>query len=387
MLGKVKELGNIFQYIQEYGDFTFEEEPFNEVDNLIFAVLSYVDFSGVVEGVGSNQMISIRNANKKIVLLDYEKGINDKYLLNTFKMLHKMSKRRRYRDLQLRGFEEILDGEKEEQFAAIQILLGNDTIYVSFRGTDDSFIGWKEDCNMFVSMPVPSQEDAVWYLENIPEVLKMKIIAGGHSKGGNLAVYASAFCRKEVSDNIINIYSNDGFGFTDEINSSLGYKEMLPKIKKFVPKFCIVGMLLRNEEEYEIVKSKNKGGTQHDGFSWIINGNVFCRDSELNAESVLVNNIMKKWIASMNILQRGKFVNHLYYNLMACEKKTFMELRANKFPNYKKVLNSYSNMAKTEKQEIKKALNFMFNSIHFGIKEYVINKRNSLKPQRVLTEK
>ncbi|MGB4659474.1 MAG: Mbeg1-like protein [Mobilitalea sp.] len=380
-------MGNIFQYIHEYGDCTFDKEPFNEVDNLIFAVLSYVNFSEVVEGIGSNHMISIRDANKKIVALDYEKDIKDKYLLNTYKMLHKLSKRRRYRDLLLRGFEEILDGEREEQFAAIQILLGNDTVYVSFRGTDDSFIGWKEDCNMFVSMPVPSQEDAVWYIENIPEVSKMKIITGGHSKGGNLAVYASTFCSKEVSDNIVGIYSNDGFGFTEEINSSERYKAVLPKIKKFVPKFCIVGMLLRNEEEFEIIKSKNKGGTQHDGFSWIINGNTFSRDIELNAESVLVNNIMKKWIASMNIHQRGKFVDHLFYNLMACEKRTFMELKINKFPNYKKVLNSYSKMAKEEKQEIKKALNFMFNSIHYGIREYIVTKRNNLMPQKAITEK
>ena len=148
-----------------------------------------------------------------------------------------------------------VDPIQEKQFSAITIIMQDKTIYVAYRGTDNTIVGWKEDFNMSFSKLVPAQTDAVNYLESVAKKYKNRIRVGGHSKGGNLAVYAAAFCNKHVKDKIINVYNNDGPGFCDEVVNSEQYKEIIDRVHTYIPQTSIIGRLLNHEEETIILKS------------------------------------------------------------------------------------------------------------------------------------
>ena len=55
-------MGTLFDYVNWRGDLTFSEAPFNEVDNLIFSLLSYLNFSGIVPKEHSDAAIPIKAA-------------------------------------------------------------------------------------------------------------------------------------------------------------------------------------------------------------------------------------------------------------------------------------------------------------------------------------
>lgn len=160
--------------------------------------------------------------------------------------------------MQITNYINKIDSESEKQFSAITILMPDDTIYISFRGTDNTLIGWKEDFNMTFQTKVPSQLDAVQYVKQIAKKYKNLIRIGGHSKGGNLAVYAASFCSKTIQERIINVYNNDGPGFHEDVINNIEYKKMLPKVHTYVPQSSIIGRLLYHEENYTVVQSTRK---------------------------------------------------------------------------------------------------------------------------------
>ena len=47
-------MANLMDYLDWRGDLTFEQAPFNEVDNLILAQLVYVEFEGIVPTPGKD---------------------------------------------------------------------------------------------------------------------------------------------------------------------------------------------------------------------------------------------------------------------------------------------------------------------------------------------
>ena len=146
----------------------------------------------------------------------------------------------------------------EEQFSAVTILMPNGMIYVSYRGTDNTIVGWKEDLNMSFKELVPAQTTAKNYLNKIAEKYKDKqIIVGGHSKGGNLAVYAAAYCEPKIQDRIIKVYNNDGPGFCDKVVNSEEYNRILNKVHTYIPKSSIIGRLLNHKEETTDLKGSN----------------------------------------------------------------------------------------------------------------------------------
>ena len=230
-------MSNVSDYLKWRGDLDFSQAPFNDVDNLILAQIAYVDFTDIVPAPGSIETITIAEAADTFFDTHDEKEIKKckSFIGKAPYLLREAAATKRFGSLILTNYVDYVDGGKEEQFAAFHVRIDNRLTYIAFRGTDDTLVGWKEDFNMSFLSPVPSQKDAVRYIDTTVQRSEGKLILGGHSKGGNLAVYASVFARPSVKKRIITVYNNDGPGFDSDFVKHPDYLAILPKIKSIVP--------------------------------------------------------------------------------------------------------------------------------------------------------
>lgn len=309
----MRNLNNIIDYIDWRGDLTFKQSGFNEVDNMIFSQISYLNL-GVIKGEMSIEELGQR----------YEKEIKNRNITQSSyiaslitrieKMFMKAYKSNRFKDVLVSDFVNKFDEINESQFSAMTFIIDEDTIYVAFRGTDDTIVGFKENLNMSFSAPVPGQIDSVSYLRGILNKYdKKNIIVGGHSKGGNFAVFAVSGLTQEERDRISIVYNNDGPGFTEKILNSYGYKDTVKKVKKYLPKDSFVGILMDDEEEYIVVNASGASGIlQHDGLNWEVRGSEFVKRKSITEKSEFVDKTVKYWLEGLNKEQREAFVDELY---------------------------------------------------------------------------
>ena len=309
-------MGNIMDYISWRGDLSFEQAQFNEVDNLILACFSYVNLDGI-SAVTKQKGIGLKKLTKEFMKLHTMKELEaDKSFIRLAPfMMMEMAKSVRFGKCVVRNYVNDIVTEAEQQFAAMEIVLEDGTSYVSFRGTDDTIIGWKEDFNLSTGV-VPAQKRAIEYLQKISEHTDGMLRVGGHSKGGNLAIYGSVMC-KSAHEKILEIYSNDGPGFSREFQELPEMKEMMPKIIRIIPEYSIIGTLLEHEKEPVIVASSSKGLLQHDGFSWEVQGPALVRRDSLNKTALRFIEILHKWIEGMDTEQKRLLIDDLFATLQA----------------------------------------------------------------------
>ena len=232
----------------------------------------------------------------------------------------------RFGNCVIRNYVNEIVTEAEQQFSAVEIVLDDGTSYISFRGTDDTIIGWKEDFNLSTGV-VPAQERAVEYMQRISDKASGMLRVGGHSKGGNLAIYGSVMC-KSVHDKILEIYSNDGPGFSKEFQESPETAEMMPKIIRIIPEYSIIGTLLEHEKQPIIVASTSRGLLQHDGFSWEVQGPGLVRRDSLNKTALRFIEILHKWIDGMDMEQKRLLIEDLFATLQASGYENLSEVQS-----------------------------------------------------------
>ncbi len=265
---------NIVDYAKYYGTKTFEEVPFNDIDALILGKLSYLNFSDVKESLPN----TIENISKAYFYsMTNEKVKNKK---NVYKYTHNLfgciKNTVRFKDIKMINYERVVDTEK--QFGAITFKY-NDWIYISYEGTNEYISGWREDFDLSNRYPVPSQQLAIEYLNNAAKGEK-KIYLGGHSKGGNLAVVAAMEAKNSVKEKIITVYDFDGPGVREKEYNSEKFQQLIPKIKKYVPKESLIGMILYSTPNYYVVDSNYKGISQHHAVSWQCFGSYFILEKQ-----------------------------------------------------------------------------------------------------------
>lgn len=320
-------MGNIMDYISWRGDLSFEQSQFNEVDNLILACFSYVNLDGI-SAVTKQKGIGLKKLTKEFMKLHTMKELEaDKSFIRLAPfMMMKMAKSVRFGKCVVRNYVNDIVTEAEQQFAAMEIVLEDGTSYVSFRGTDDTIIGWKEDFNLSTGV-VPAQKRAIEYLQKISEHTDGMLRVGGHSKGGNLAIYGSVMC-KSAHEKILEIYSNDGPGFSREFQELPEMKEMMPKVIRIIPEYSIIGTLLEHEKEPVIVASSSKGLLQHDGFSWEVQGPALVRRDSLNKTALRFIEILHKWIDGMDTEQKRLLIEDLFATLQASGYENLSEVQS-----------------------------------------------------------
>lgn len=365
-------MANIFDYIDWRGDLTFKESEFNEIDNLILSRVSYFPFDNLIE---QGETITIEEAYNRLKKIESAGSSNIRMLiegdLDLFPMLAKSN---RFSKLYLKKYINKRDLQEVKQFSAITIVLPDDTAYISYRGTDNTLVGWKEDINMSFMESVPAQIDAKNYLNEIAKEITGKLRVGGHSKGGNLAVYAAVFCDEAIKDRIIEVYNNDGPGFFEEILETVNYQETLPKVHTYIPQSSIFGRMLNHEEKCTIVKSTQVGVYQHDLYSWQLLGTKFITMDELTTESEFVDKTLKVWLKEVDNEQREKFWTALFEILASTKAETLSEIKENWFSNSKIILTTYKNLDDETKELINKTLKSLFGVAKGNIKP--IKKNN-----------
>ena len=324
-------MANILEYLVWRGDLSLAVSPFNEVDNLILSELAFLDFDGILtEKV--NETITLREVAERLSIYREEDLAESGVLIpkEIAPLFYRAAGSERFGSIALCGFESRIDIDSEMQFAAVAFLLGDGTIFVSYRGTDDTLIGWKEDFNMSFLSVVPAQRYAAHFLDKIASLYPSDLRLGGHSKGGNLAVYAAATAPIEMQKRILAVYNNDGPGFLREFLDSEGYGRIRDRVRTIVPQTSIVGMLLEHETSYTVVKSMQNGLFQHDGFSWEVLGTGFIVLDDRTSESKFVDRTLKAWVASIEPAEREEFVEALYKILSATSATTLSDLYADK---------------------------------------------------------
>ncbi|MCF0120806.1 MAG: DUF2974 domain-containing protein [Oscillospiraceae bacterium] len=305
-------MASISDYLEWRGDLTFDKAPFNEVDNYILSKIGCPDLTGIVQG--GAKRISLPDAIGKYFSQAENEGrslglLASEEILRTIRMLPGLP---RYRELRLSGYRHCTDIGATKQFSALTIHLPNRIHYITFRGTDDSIVGWKENFMMSVMDSVPAQEDALNYLRWAADVYSGGLIVGGHSKGGNLAFFAASRIEHEVQDRIIAVYNNDGPGFNQSFFENDGYKRIVDRMHLIVPDHSLVGTLLTQPCGFEVVRCPNMGIGSHDGFSWEVSRDRFVRSDGLSRFSQAFNEAIENTLAVMSRDETSEFIDQLF---------------------------------------------------------------------------
>ena len=348
-------MGNILDYLDWRGDLTFEQSPFNEVDNLILACFSYLDLDEMAE-VKNGNTLSVEELFAAFSRREMKKDLKAEsaFLQNTPVLLEKMACAERFRKCTVGGFVNEIISSQAQQFAAVTIGLDDGTTYISFRGTDDTIVGWKEDFNLSNGV-VPSHRKALGYLETHGTYIQSMLRIGGHSKGGNLAIVSAMECKSNIFNKIKRIDNFDGPGLRKEEYSAKKYKRIISKLNNYLPSDSFVGSLLYNSN-YTYIKSNGIGIKVHYPYSWLLFGEEFIKQKASTFSSkihdITTNGISK---INQNDLQKtfDTIINYVIDNKKA--KINFKEI-------YNIILNT-KDIDKTTKDYLIKILTILGNEL------------------------
>ena len=306
-------MSDLTDYIIQKGGKSFTERKFNDVDNLVLCYLVYYDFTGIVPGFRKDRSgsISLHDAMKRYFAVH---GLSQKNVVPG--ILRGAGRSRRFGDCRLSAFISPVIAKRRTQFAGIHFDLGNHLHYVAFRGIDASLFGWKEAFQMSYKV-TKAQRHAVAYLQAVirmtvkrdPEALFM---VGGHSKGGNLAVFASSVCEEKYRRRIVQVYSNDGPGISLSRTLHERYEQIRYMVRKIVPEYSVFGMIFEKDLPSLIVKSSAKGINQHEPMSWLVDDDHFVTAGRNSKRSVRLRKAINRWVRRIEPEDRRVFVAELF---------------------------------------------------------------------------
>lgn len=372
---------NIYSYIDRYGNLTFKEKEFNEVDNIIFAFLSYADFKGIIK---KNKKIRLQEAAYLHEKLHPRKEKNITAVKEVNKVLRYLRDTRRYGDCLL--YDYIYKGTRDVQFGVLCIEYLKNRVYVSFEGTDELFSGWKEDLKLSLEFPTISHQMAIDYLNERFTISNKKLIIGGHSKGGNLALVAAAYSNILVRAKIKSVYNIDGPGLLQEQFESSAYRRVLKKYYHYIPNYSIIGLIL-NDCKMTVVKSFKKGPYAHNVANWVVSDDQFVR-CELSPFSKRFDKELQNWLDKHSKDDMRNFIKNLEKICHTAEVGSFVEMMEEKKKILKLVYESKELTAET-KSLLEDFLEMIFKCFKDTAKEELFNFFDNKKEiiKRTITQK
>lgn len=318
---------NCLDYLDQWGDQSFLEAPFCEIDSLILSVCAYAPFEGVLPGLDASETMPLVDAT---AILSTQPGWDRTGPLMAHRiprLVEKAAQCPRFAQLPLGCFESILHEGPDVQFAAVTYFLPDGTLYLAFRGTDDTLTGWEESFRMTFSAPIPGQKLAEEYLTQVAQKHPGRLRLGGHSKGGNLALWAAIHASADFRRRILRASSFDGPGFTQDLTNTAAYRALAPRLFTFVPQASLVGALLHQDKHCQLIRSHGKGvAGQHDPFTWEVCGTRLLpveRRSPLSQRSA---DTLHTWMAQMTTQELEEFVELLFDLLAAGKAKTLTDI-------------------------------------------------------------
>lgn len=353
--------GTIIDYLKEYADVSLADEPMNDVDSLALCQFSYLKFDGLVPSVTENaRAVSLQQLYEHP---DYEKLYGDeRYEKENRALFEAMRRCVRFRNMKLNCYINIIENQAdfETQFSAVTFLLEDGTMYVAYRGTDETIVGWKEDFNMAFLSPVPGQEFAIKYLNMVTERLPRDFYIGGHSKGGNLAVYAAMNCDPSVQERIIKIYSMDGPGFRPEVLERCDFSRIEDRTCKILPHSSLVGMLFEKDIRYQVVESRTFGLAQHNPFTWLVRDGHFVTVSDIYETRRFMDDTLNEWILSLDEKSLRTFVDTLFQVLSASESDNLIDFTANLKRSLTGVLGAMKDLDEDTQKALRQTVKSLF---------------------------
>lgn len=369
---------NIIHYIEEYGDYTFGERPLNDVDSLVLCQFSYFRFDGMIPLVTENKKsVSLRQLAENEHFDDLFQ--DDLFEKDNRALFEAMLKSKRYRTLKMNCYINIIEKEWETQFSAITFILEDGSIYLAYRGTDVTIVGWKEDFNMAFMDPVPGQEYSVKYINMVTGRWNNAFYVGGHSKGGNLAVYAAMNCKEAVRNRILKIYSMDGPGFRPEVLKRCPYDEVKDRIVKILPHSSLVGMLFEWDNQYQVVESRSLGLLQHNTYFWLIEEDHFVYAKQIYEGRRLMDNTINEWVLSLTQEEVKTFVDTLFDVVSATEADNIIQIAANWKKSSSLMKAAIKDVDEETSQMLKKVIKSLFVLLRIRVKQSMKRGERRLK--------
>ena len=340
-------MGTILDYLNWRLDVPLRVSPFNPVDNLVLSVFSYLPLHGC-EGRTIAEIAPEVSAREQ----------NTPYR----ELVRLMGQGARFGAMRVIRFQDQFSEEEEKQFAAVAVSLGDGSIFVAYRGTDATLVGWKEDFNMGFADEVPAQRESVKFLNDVASRVDGPLRVGGHSKGGNLAISASLFCGDGVRSRIREVFNNDGPGLTARMQECPDCKAILPRLHTYLPQTAIIGMLMEHSESYQVVRSEGVGIMQHDPFTWQTARDDFVKEGGLRAGSLYVDKTIKRWVASVSPEDRKAFIDAVYHIISSTGAKSVNDLFGSWRRNLASILTETSGFDPETRKLLRRVVGLLFAS-------------------------
>ena len=363
-------MANVNDYLNWRGDIPFSELPPCEVDALVFSLLSYINFDGIVPTGGEG--ITVRDAIEAYV--EKYPTRKDRYLGlimidEISDVFLRLADCPRYADVRMFDYVNEVCETCEMQFSAVSFDISDGEIFIAFRGTDDNIVGWKEDFKLSFLEVVPSHKRAVEYVKKVDGDKRGKLYFGGHSKGGHLAVWSAVHSQKRIRNRTVAVYSLDGPGFLPHVLESDNYKEMAGRITTLLPQSSLVGLLLDNDRNFKIIKSRKSGVFQHNPMYWEVLGGQFVRLPQLSAQGLKNDTVLRERLAALTLEDKERFTEVIFDVIGTTGAKTLSELNASKIKNAFAVMKAVNDLDK----ETREAVGLLFGTL--------LNLKGSKKPK------
>lgn len=360
---------NMLDYIKEFGHVSFEERAFSEIDALVLTELEYLPLEKIVPSdENGEKFVTVKEIAE--YMQEHKQELFDENPMMITQERHEVSQviadAPRFQSLKFFGVVSVWDKDTTKQFAAVTVEVEPSVRLVIFRGTDDTLIGWKEDFLMTYSPLVAAQTDAKEYLAKQASLFDGDLMVSGHSKGGNLAIYAAATQEEDVQLRIVDIFCFDSPGLYRSVLETKGYQNIVPLAMRYIPQDSLVGLMLESEVPYVIVKSNATGAMQHSAMTWEIEDGQFIKMEKLTKNSQLNHQTFKKWTESVSDEELELFWNVFFELLFSVGIDTVNDLYGQFMHYVQEFLKAAGNMDE-EKRELLTRIALLLVSTRFEV--------------------
>lgn len=342
-------MANLFDYLEWRGDLPLDKIPFCELDAAVMTRLSYLPLD-VVVSADFAQTITLGEAAERALAT---KKPSDYLWKGDDQLMQIIKDCGRYQNLKLSGFVNRIDEKTTMQFGALIIELEEGLRFLSYRGTDKSLVGWQEDFNLFYEFPVPSQTEALRYFEAAYAALGGKWLLGGHSKGGNVAIYTASFCGEAARESVRAIYNMDGPGIEPEHLADSAFEQIRERTVTYMPQSSVIGKMFGHEDKCVVVQSVEHNLWQHDLYTWMIERDQFVKIPATNKTSAFFDQTLTSFVGEMTHEERQQFVEGLFNLLKSTEHETFDELAEKWLKSGGKILKSFTRLDSSTRSMIR----------------------------------
>lgn len=348
---------NMLTFVENYRNTDFTQMPFSVVDSLILSQVSYSDYSNspfVLKEFSVALSHFYKNCDVETILTHTMMKDGDRLLIKSLKLGG------RHGDLRASNFVDIVDEKDGIQFSAILFELGNDEYYIAFRGTDNTVAGWKEDMNLTHLDKIPAQKAALQYALNIFGEFAGNFYIGGHSKGGNLAVYVAMNLPSPYKERLLEVHNFDGPGFMEEVYQSSKYQGIRSLVHKYVPESSVIGMLWERDDNYIVIQSGEKGLLQHDPYSWLIRDKEFIQSDDVDSYAKYWKRALEHWIEELSFEERERLIDIIFDMILETGIHNFYQLEESTWQKIRTMAEGYGELMEDERRFVRSSIGHLF---------------------------